>query len=203
MAWSDHTRSRIVRLLKVVLPLASIVLLSMLFLLWEGRDSGRNLPYSEVDIEALLRLPRLSAPAYSGVTQDGATIRVTAQSAEPGATGGTATSPELQIVAVDGTRIVVKAAEARLDTDRQTLLLSGGFSVETDTGYRVDGGSVLAILDQTWVESTESVLASGPQGKVTAGSFRIDRPTGTGQEVIHFKNGVKLVYTPALNKKSP
>ncbi|MDO9527303.1 MAG: hypothetical protein Q7J57_17480, partial [Gemmobacter sp.] len=69
MSRADNTYSRVVGALKVVLPLAALVLLSVLFLLARGREDGSELRYSDVDLEALLKEPRMTAPTYTGVTR--------------------------------------------------------------------------------------------------------------------------------------
>lgn len=207
MPWTDQAYSRLIRTLRVALPLGALSLLSMLFLFWEGREPVGGLPYSELDIEALLRLPRMSAPAFTGVTSDGAAIRLTADSAEPegpGAeTGGTAERPRLIIVTETGIRITAEAAEARLDAQRQTLLLSGGFVVETGLGYRVEGDAVIAALDRTRVESFAPVVAQGPQGDLRARAFQLVRSTEGDDALLHFKGGVKLVYLPKPEQAAP
>lgn len=205
MGWSDQARSRLVRTLKVAMPLAALLLLSLLFLLWDGRDPQRALPYSEVDIEALLRQPRMTAPTYSGVTSDGAAIRLSATSANPATSGpvSSAANAELSITAADGTRVTASAAEALVNTDSQTVVLSGGFFVETDLGYRFEGETVMALLDRTRVASDLPIVAQGPQGEITAGAFTLERAPEGGHEVIHFKQGVKLIYQPKFLQAVP
>lgn len=207
MGWSDHGYSRLIRLLRVVLPLGALALLSVMFLFWEGREPVGGLTYSETDIEALLRLPRMSAPAFTGVTSDGAAMRLTADSAEsegPGLEeGGTAARPKLLVVTADGTRITAEAAEARLDARRQTLLLSGGFAVNTGLGYHVAGDAVIAALDKTRIESFTPVSAQGPQGDVAAGRFQLTRSPDGEDAVVHFKGGVKLIYLPQPEQAVP
>lgn len=207
MGWSDRAYSRLVRLLRVALPMGALALLSVMFLFWEGREPSGGLTYSEVDIEALLRLPRMSAPAFTGVTSDGAAIRLTAESAEPEGLGteegGTATLPKLVVLMADGTRINAEAAEARLDARRQTLLLSGGFALDTGLGYHVAGEVVVAALDRTRIESTSAILAQGPQGDLQAGSFQMTRSPDGDDALLHFNGGVKLIYLPQPEQAEP
>jgi lipopolysaccharide export system protein LptC len=199
LGWSDQSYSRLVRLGRVALPLGALALLSSLFLLWETRDPGR-LPYTEVDIEALLRLPSLTRPTFTGVMSDGATIRLTAEAASPGTDGGAAganaTAPRLQIVSASGETTTAEAAEARIDETGKTLLLSGGFRVQTDMGYAVQGDQLVAALDQTRLESLRPITAQGPQGEIDAGRFVMDRSEATDAALLHFHGGVKLIYRP-------
>ena len=206
MGWSDQSYSRLVRVLRLALPLGALALLSSLFLLWESREPGR-LPYSDIDIDALLRLPSLTRPTFTGVTSDGATIRLTADSASPGSDGGAAgaaaASPRLEIRTQAGQTVTATATEARIDPAGQLLLLSGGFGVETDIGYAVQGEALLAALNQTRLESLRPVTAQGPQGTIDAGRFVLDRDPVGATALLHFKGGVKLLYRPKAAQTDP
>lgn len=74
-------RTRIVRLLRVALPLLALALLSSLFLLGRRPDGRVDIPYADVT-EAPGR-PALEAPSYAGVADDGAAITLQADDAGP------------------------------------------------------------------------------------------------------------------------
>ena len=54
--------SRLVAALKVLLPLAALAILSTLFLVSNRINPEDALPYADVDVEARLREPRITAP---------------------------------------------------------------------------------------------------------------------------------------------
>ena len=199
MARSDNTYSRVVGALKVILPLAALVLLSTLFLLSRGREDAGSLRYTDSDIAALLKEPRMTAPTYTGVTRDGSAIRLSADAAIPGATpdaGGRADRPRLLLVAPDGGQTTAEADEARIDPAARTLLLTGAVRIATQDGYRIDSALVVATLDRTRIESPGPVVADSPQGHIDAGTLLLQRADARSPEVLVFKGGVKLLYEP-------
>ena len=120
MALSDTAYSRLVALLKVVLPLTALAILSTLFLLARTPNIERTIPYADVDIDALAREPRISAPDFSGVATDGTGLQVTALSARPDPTNPArfrAEGIEAQIDTPDGERIRLSAVAAEVDTE--------------------------------------------------------------------------------------
>ncbi|MFN3936800.1 MAG: LPS export ABC transporter periplasmic protein LptC [Gemmobacter sp.] len=200
MARGGGAYSRIVGALKLGLVLGGLALLSTVFLLSRGREPGDVLPYSEADLDALLREPRMTAPEYTGLTRDGAAIRLTAGMAQtlPDATGGggRAAEPRLLLVTEGGGRTEARAAEARIDRNRGVLVLSGDALIETSSGWRVESATLVAALDRTRVESPAPVVGSGPPGRIEAGAMVIERPDRDRAEVLVFKDGVRLLYRP-------
>ena len=80
-------RTRTVRWLRVLLPLLALAMLSTLFLFSRGSDGESQIPYADVDAEAMARDPRLVAPEYAGVTPDGAQLTLRATEAAPARAG--------------------------------------------------------------------------------------------------------------------
>lgn len=199
MARADNSYSRLVGALKVILPLAALVLLSTLFLLSRGRDPGDVLPYADLDLEALLLEPRMTAPTYTGVTRDGAAIRLSADAALPGATpetGARAERPRLLLVAPDGSQTTAVAEEARIDPAGRSLVMTGDVTVTTTGGYSIDTEVIVAALDRSRIETRAAVFAQGPQGSVRSDNMVISRTEAGAAEVVVFKGGVKLLYQP-------
>ena len=76
--------SRMVQLLKVILPLAALTLLSAVFLLSRGVDLGSPIPFAEDEIVERTRDQQVTGPFFSGVTPQGEQIQVQAKLARPG-----------------------------------------------------------------------------------------------------------------------
>ena len=83
MASHDNTYSRLIAWLKVLLPVLALVLLSTMFLIARTIDPNRALAYAKVNLDNLTRSQRVSAPRFSGVTEDGAALSFSASTAEP------------------------------------------------------------------------------------------------------------------------
>lgn len=192
-----HTR--VVGWLKVALPLTALAILSTLFLVARRVDPEAALPYAEVDVEDLAREPRMTAPTYAGTTEDGASVTLSADEARPAAEGSPARAAglKLDLATPDGGRTELVAAEAQMDDTARELVLSGGVTVTTSTGYRLETAEILAKLDRTGLESRAPVKATGPAGEITADGMVLSQDSGTpGSYVLVFKGGVRLVYQP-------
>ena len=195
MAAHDNIHSRLVAWLKVILPLAALALLSTLFLVSRGTPPEDALPYSEVDVEELAREPRLTAPRYAGVTQDGAALSVTAEVARPDAAGGaSATALTARLETPDGVTTDIAASDGQLDAAAGLLTLTGDVRVTASSGYAITTGEMTAALDRTLLTAPGTVAATAPMGRIDAGAMQM---TSQGDDyVLVFNGGVKLVYEP-------
>jgi len=192
-----HTR--LVGWLKVALPLTALAILSTLFLVARRIDPEAALPYAEVDVEDLAREPRMTAPTYAGTTEDGAALTLSADAARPEADGAPARAAglRLELATPDGGRTELLAAEAVLDDAARQVLLSGGVTLTTSSGYRLETAEVAAKLDRTGLESRAPVVATGPAGEIRAESMVLSQDNRTpGAYVLVFKGSVRLVYQP-------
>lgn len=192
-----HTR--VVAWLKVALPLTALAILSTLFLVARRIDPDAALPYAEVNVEDLAREPRMTAPTYAGTTEDGAALTLSADEARPAAEGAPAraASLRLDLATPDGGRTELVAAEAQMDDTARQVVLSGGVTVTTSTGYRLETPEVVAKLDRTGLESRGEVTAAGPAGEIRADGMVLSQDNRTpGGYVLVFKGGVRLVYQP-------
>lgn len=198
MARADR-HTRIVGWLKVALPLLALVILSTLFLVADRIDPEDALPYAEVDVEDLAREPRMTAPSYAGTTSDGAALTLSAEEARPASdqTEARARGMRLDLVTPDGARTELRAETAVMDETARLLVLSGGVTVTTGTGYRLETQEVAARLDRSGLESRGEVTATGPMGEIRADGLRLDQDNQTpGAYLLVFNGGVRLVYRP-------
>lgn len=199
MARRDNAYSRLVGWLKVALPLAALALLSTVFMVSRTLDPGDALPYAQVNIDELLRDPRLTAPSFSGMTRQGDEIAFIAEAARLGTTdenGARALKPVLRLISPEGLTTEVRAEEARVQPAENRMRLSGAVEVATSSGYRLRSESLLAALDRTALESPEPVTAEAPMTEITAQSMILSRETPGAPEVLVFKGAVRLIYQP-------
>lgn len=192
------SHSRLVGWLKVALPLTALALLSTLFLVARKIDPEAALPYAEVDVAERIREPRMTAPTYAGVTEDGATLTITAAEARPD-TGNGASAAQVngQLVTPDGKRTALSAGAMRSDGTAKQVLLQSGVQIATATGYEVKTDGLTVALDRTNASSTGPVEGFGPAGKLTADSFQMTQAaTDPGQYLLVFNGHVRLIYVP-------
>jgi lipopolysaccharide export system protein LptC len=198
MARADR-HTRLVGWLKVALPLTALAILSTLFLVARRIDPEAALPYAEVDVEDLAREPRMTAPTYAGTTEDGAALTLSASEARPAADGTPARAAglRLELATPDGGRTELLAAEAVMDDATRQVRLSGGVTLTTSSGYRLETAEVAAKLDRTGLESRAPVVATGPAGEIRAEGMVLSQDNRTpGAYVLVFKGSVRLVYQP-------
>lgn len=192
-----HTR--LVGWLKVALPLTALAILSTLFLVARRIDPEAALPYAEVDVEDLAREPRMTAPTYAGTTTDGAALTLSAAEAKPADDQGPASAAavRLDLATPDGGQTSLLAISAVLDAATRQVLLSGGVTIATSTGYRLETAEVAANLDRSGLESRTAVRATGPAGEIRADGMTLSQDIQTpGAYVLVFKGAVRLVYQP-------
>jgi lipopolysaccharide export system protein LptC len=198
MARAD-THTRVVGWLKVILPLTALAILSTLFLVARRIDPEAALPYAEVDVEDLAREPRMTAPTYAGTTSDGAALTLSADEARPAAEGAPAQAAGLRLAldTPDGARTELSAGAAVMEGATREVILSGGVTVTTSSGYRLETAEVAAKLDRTGLESRAPVVATGPAGEIRADGMTLSQDAQTpGAYVLVFNGSVRLVYQP-------
>lgn len=197
MAAYDNAHSRLVAWLKILLPLAALVLLSTLFLVSRRIVPEMSLPYSDVDVAELAREQRLSAPRYSGMTSDGSTLSVTADSALPDPENpnrATATTLVARLDAPDGARTDLTAADGEIDTAKNEMTLHGNVDIRGSSGLHLTTDLLHTAMDDNRIEAPGPVQGDAPMGRISADSMVM---TGeNGSYVVVFKGSVKLIYEP-------
>lgn len=198
MARADiHTR--VVGWLKVALPLMALAVLSTLFLVADQIDPEDALPYAEVDVEDLAREPRMTMPSYAGTTTDGASLSLTAQEVRTETDGSPAKALglRLELLTPDGGRTELAAASAVMDDTAREMVLSGGVTMTTSTGYRLETAEIAAKLDRSGLESRGPVTATSPAGRISADQMTLGQDIQTpGTYLLVFNGAVRLIYQP-------
>jgi lipopolysaccharide export system protein LptC len=201
MLGRDNFHSTLVAWLKVLLPLAALGILSTLFLVSRTINPEDAIPFAEVDVADRIREPRVTAPTWAGMTEDGSALTVTAAEARPAGTADTnanATSLRAVLEMPDGGQAELVAATGRLDIAAQRLIVEGGVTVTTSSGYTLRTEALDAALDRTALTAPGALEGDGPGGHLNAGSMELTATGGTPKRyVMVFKNGVRLLYRPA------
>ncbi|QBX35731.1 hypothetical protein E4191_14305 [Paracoccus liaowanqingii] len=202
------SRTRIVRWLRVLLPLVALAMLSTMFLFSRRSDTESRIPYAEVEAEAAAREGRIVAPDYSAVTPDGARLSLRAAQATPSAEGGGAAG-DLRLDwqrpgGADGDLTARLTAPQGGLADGQ-VRLEGGVRMTTSSGWQLDAARIEARLDASVITATQGVEAVAPFGRITAGQMRLaprapgpdgDAAPGPDGAILNFSDGVRLIYQP-------
>jgi lipopolysaccharide export system protein LptC len=196
----DNSYSRIVAFLKVLFPLAALVLLSLIFLISRNIDPTQAIALSEVDVEELAREPRISSANYAGVTNDGAAFTVQALTARANPEGGfrlDLTEMSAVLETIDGLRTEFRSDHGDIDQVRGTMQFLGNVEINASPGYTLHVPQLTARLDRTGLVATGGITAIGPGGDITSDQFAL-RPSFEVEDayVLVFSGNVKLIYTP-------
>ncbi|MEM6407711.1 MAG: LPS export ABC transporter periplasmic protein LptC [Pseudomonadota bacterium] len=197
MAVADNTYSRIIQIVKIALPLMALALLSTLFLFSRSITPEDAIPFVEGDIESIAENQRIAAPTFSGVTTDGDAVTITADFATPDPNDAQRVSIDnvrARIVAPDGGELRVTAGSALYEGGSERVTLTGSVEIQTSTGYQVTSDKLQTSLAETELLSPGLVTGTGPAGEITAG--RLELMTQSGNKLLVFNQGVKLVYLP-------
>ncbi|OED49331.1 LPS export ABC transporter periplasmic protein LptC [Leisingera sp. S232] len=192
------SHSRAVAYLKVLLPLAALVLLSTLFMISRGVNTDAVIPFAQREIEDRMKGQQVTAPFFSGTTAQGDEIMVTATLARPSSEGTPAIASELsaEIRLADGGRITLASKTGAIHPGRDMARFSGQVTITSADGLVVETEELNTALSGLEASSPGPVRATGAIGELTAGNMRIGTKTRGGPVHMVFKNGVKLLYEP-------
>lgn len=196
---SERRHTKLVKLAKVLLPLAALVLLSTIFLISDRVDPTRVPLYSDVDVDQLVREQRVGAPRYSGVTEDGDTLSVQASAAYPdlnGTTGTRAKDLVAHLVSPAGETADMRSDSGQITPDKTQITLTGNVAMKTSTGYTLNTDTATMATDRSLITLPEAVSGTAPYGTLTSGAARMSRSSPDAPYDLAFTGGVKLVYQP-------
>ncbi|MCF3973849.1 hypothetical protein [Paracoccus salsus] len=196
-------RTRVVRWLRVLLPLLALAILSTMFLFSRKPATEPQIPYAEVDAEQMAREPRIVAPRFSGVTSDGAELLLRARDAALTDADGRESARDLQLTwrRPDGLEAELTAPDARVAEG--VIGLRGGVRMATSSGWTLEAPQIDAATDRSLIAARDGVSAAAPFGRITAQEMQllpqggVEGEAGTGgSTVLNFSGGVRLIYQP-------
>ena len=192
----DMWHSRLVSVLKVLLPLIALVLLSTLFLFSRKINPEDAIPYASVDVEDRLSDPKMTDAGFAGVTKDGASLTLSAAEARPENDGGSLKLVMGALETPDGVTTELAASAVALDTAAKMIELTDGAELRASNGYVVQAQGLGVATDRTYVESRGAVSAQGPVGQLTADHMLLSQQGNAGPYLLVFNGKVRLLYQP-------
>lgn len=197
------TYSRFVAWMKVLLPLVALGVLSTIFLVARGLETDDNIPFADVDVDALVREQRITAPAYAGMTGDGTAITVEAEHATPEAGNPARAIAEklrARLAAKDGTTFDAEALRGQVDSAAGTFGLDGGIRLTGSDGLEVTAPSLTGSLKRSELTVDGPLTARAAFGELTAGRMTLRRndaaTDGNDRFRLVFGEGVQMIYRP-------
>jgi len=193
---ADNLYSQVIGWAKIILPMGAIALLSSLFLFARGTGSPDEVALARV--EEIAREQRLAAPEFSGLTDDGATVVISAKSAQPDTVRPDTISIDdigLQMNTPEGIRISVSAVRGEIDGRTQIARFLGLARIETSNGYELETNGLIVSLQSGIVTSEGLLEVRAPFGEISAGTVRFEVPSENDGQRMLFTDGVRLLYT--------
>lgn len=202
LADPDHRRlrhSRVVGILKVVLPLVALALLSLVFLAARTIDPREAISLAEIDVEDRARDPRLSGARFAGVTNEGSALILEAETARSDASAALrleVTGLELSLEGPDGETTTARAATGAIDRGAGRFEMQG-VEIRLSPGYTLQSERLTGLLDSTRLSSPGPVSGTGPAGTFSAGRMDLSAESASGGAYrLVFSGGVRLNYEP-------
>jgi lipopolysaccharide export system protein LptC len=182
---------------KVALPMIALALLSTLFLFSRTPDPEASLPFSDVDIDQLIREQRLSRPRFAGTLDDGREITLVADTAS-----ATVRDPNTIVMSEIESRVALSQDAALtlsadlgdLDLGTQVVTLTGSVIALTTDGYRMITERLTVAMDTMRLASPEAIVLTGPGVTLEAGAM--DMTGADGDAFLSFTGGVRMLYEP-------
>ncbi|MEO5615254.1 MAG: hypothetical protein ABIR04_10100 [Cypionkella sp.] len=192
----DMWHSRLVSVLKVLLPLIALVLLSTLFLFSRKINPEDAIPYATVDAEDRLRDPKMTDAGFAAMTSDGASLKIEASEAKPTAEGGALKLVQGLLQTPDGAKTELASVAVALDSTLKMIELTDGAELRAASGYIVEAQGFGVSTADTRVESRGPISAIGPGGQLTADHMMLSQQAAEGPYLLVFNGKVRLLYQP-------
>jgi len=190
-------RSRMVALLKRVLPLAALAALALVAL-WPqiaGMEESVRVAYRKPSLAVPGGAASVVEPRFQGTDERGRPYTVAAESAlQPaGETAVALTRPRGEVTLEDGAWVLLEARAGSFDRASRRLTLTGDVTLFHDSGYEVRTESALVDLRAGTAHGRQPVAAQGPAGTLEASGFSI---TDRG-DVLTFGGPARMLLVPA------
>lgn len=197
MAATDRYSRQVFRL-KLALPLVALALMSTLFFVAESLDPDAAIPYADVDVARILEEQGISNASLGGVTSDGVAISLAARKIRTDSSQTVLLGETLTAVLnlPDGSRIDIVSPSGTVDSNTQEVTLDGGVRLESTNGYVVTTDRLVTSLRDATAASAGNIVATGPAGKISAGSMMLVRLESADGHQLVFQDGVRMVYHP-------
>lgn len=196
--------SRLIALLKVLLPLVALGILSTLFLLSRNSDPVAAIPFADADIQDRVQSQQVTGPYFSGATPTGDSVTISAEkilTQSDGSAQNKAFDIAAQFDLQGGTRVLLFSDTGSVSLENGAASLTGNVLVTTSTGFNLSTQLLTAKSDRLLIRAPSKVDGGGPFGTVSAGAMEISTPEGQENPHLLFTKGVTLIYKPQDDKE--
>ncbi len=195
--------SRTVSVLKWAFPIVAVLLVGSIFFLSNANKLTELTKVLDGPLAELAVGQKITNPNFSGVTKSGDAFTIAAEWALPDGPKPTRVElnkPRTTINFKDGRTMRTTSGAGALDLRSSQATLSDGVNLRTTDGYVASTTNVEINFKSGNVYSEGPVVADGPFGSIEAGAMSLTQDLDqnpTGNAVLVFNKGVKLIYNPA------
>ena len=185
---------------KTLLPIVALGLLSTIFLFSGKVDVTQSLPYAKLNIAEIVREQRITKPYFSGVSDNGTEITLSAAYASSDKQDSdilNITDLSIILTSENAKTVRITAGLGVLDAAKQKAIVSRNvyLTVMPDFWLKTNG---LTVDLKRGVATADTVFQSiTALGTIDAGNMLVKMITNDQQ--IVFTNGVRLIYYPKSN----
>ena len=200
MATYDIIYVRVINFLKIALPFFGVSLIVAMFVLSRDQASQAVLPFDKNEFAEELAKQQINKLYYSGHTDAGDELSLSAQSAVEGFEGKKVL--EMKIVSAkvkskNGLEIEATAQFGQYLYSENLLKMSGSVLISSSSGYRLSAPELRISTDGTYIFGEGPVEGLTPLGKIYAGKMEIMRKNAKAPMQLWFGEKVVLDYEPS------
>ena len=158
-----------------------------------------EIPFAQVGLIDKIRDQQLSQPYFSGTTEAGDLITLSASSIKPDLSnqGSLIAENVLTTLSDQAGQTITFAGQAGVYDDKAKQIdMTSGVQILTEDGYQLSAVTLSMNLEQSSLFADGPIQGTGPQGLLEAGRLEVTRENPQAGFLIVFKNGVKVVYDP-------
>jgi lipopolysaccharide export system protein LptC len=191
--------SRLVRAMKVALPLGALALVAAIFLSTSDKGDLGDL-FTAEELATLGAGLKLDNPRFAGVTGRGESYSVQADWALPDSAMPLRIDlekPRGEVALEDGRKLTGNARTGQMLRLERRLILEGAVVLDTSDGYHMETERLELDLEGKAAHAPGPVSGTGPNGTIESGSLRFEAGSKAGGPgKIWFENRVRLVFSP-------
>ena len=185
---------------KTLLPIVALGMLSTIFLFSGKVDVTQSLPYAKLNIAEIVREQRITKPYFSGVSNNGTEITLSAAYASSDKQDSdilNITDLSIILTSENAKTVRITAGLGVLDAAKQKAIVSRNVYLTAMPGFWLKTNGLTVDLKQG-VATADTVFQSiTALGTIDAGNMLVKMITDDQQ--IVFTNGVRLIYYPKSN----
>ncbi|MDA9288108.1 hypothetical protein N9P78_00330 [Amylibacter sp.] len=189
------------------MPVIAVLLLASVFIF--GKEDALRSGTLSIDADTinLTTDQKITNPQFSGLTNLGDSFILKAIEAMPDSPSPEKIDligPSLEFDALQGVGFKISSKNGSVNFIKQSAELNGNVYIDMTNGYKAISEKIQLNLKLGNLIAPNSVEASGPFGKIIAGSMELfkdfDNKTSQVSGNLNFSDGVTLIYLPSTVK---